>query len=66
MNSVIEIAKKHGRKYITPEDITEALENDCPETKIQLDVLQVLGNITGYGAEDKSLCAFVAWKGNST
>jgi hypothetical protein len=64
MNSVIEIAKKHQRNYITPEDVTEALGSENPDSKVQRDVLEVLGNITKFGAEDYSLCAFVAWKGH--
>lgn len=64
MNTVIEIAKKHRRNYITPEDVTEALESDVSDSKIQRDVLEVLGNTAGFGAEDSSLCAFIAWKGH--
>lgn len=67
MNSIIEIAKKHGRDYITPEDVTEALKRSrFSSQKIRLEVLEVLGKQTECGAEDSSLCAFVAWKGKST
>ncbi len=64
MNSVIEVAKKHQRNYITPEDVTETLESNVPDSKVQKDVLEVLGNIINFGVEDSSLCAFVAWKGH--
>jgi len=64
MNSIIEIAKKHQRNYITPEDVTEALESDVPDSTVQRDTLEVLGNITKFSAENSSLCAFVAWKGH--
>lgn len=67
MNSITEIAKKHGRNYITPEDVTEALEKSrFSSQRVRLEVLEVLGKQTEYGAEDSSLCAFIAWKGKST
>jgi len=67
MNSIIEIAKKHGRNYITPEDISEALKlSRLSADKVRIEVLEILGKQTEYGVEDSSLCAFVAWKGKST
>jgi len=62
-NHVAFIAKKkYKRNYITPEDITEALET-VSEDMVRLNVLEVLGNTSGFGAEDSGLCAFVAHKG---
>jgi hypothetical protein len=64
MNSVTQIAARAGRKYITPEDVEKAMEahrND-PDL-VRLDVLEVLGKLTNFGAEDPSLCAFVAFEG---
>ena len=64
MNCIVEIAKKHQRDYITPEDVSEALGSHEPN-KMRLDTLEVLGRTAGAGAEDSSLCAFVAWKGQA-
>ncbi len=67
MNSVIGIAKKHQRNYITPEDVSEALKlSRFASNRVRLEVLEVLAKQTDYGAEDSSLCAFIAWKGKST
>lgn len=67
MNSVIGIAKKHQRNYITPEDVSEALKlSRFASDRVRLEVLEVLAKQTDYGAEDSSLCAFIAWKGKST
>ena len=60
--SVTGIARKAGRDYITPEDIADALKVSPVDT-VRLDVLAVLGGTTGFGAEDRGLCAYVAWKG---
>ena len=61
--SVIIIAMSEGRDYITPEDVSEALVK-YPVDVVRKDVLAVLGKAApGFGAEDSSLCAFVAWKG---
>ena len=62
--SVTRIAKNQGRDYITPEDVSEALKK-IPRERVRLDVLAILGKQAGFGAEDPSLCAFVAWKGIS-
>lgn len=62
-NHVAHIAKKkYKRNYITPEDITEALET-VSEEMVRLNVLEVLGECSGFGAEDGKLCAWVAFKG---
>lgn len=60
MNCVMEIARKDGRDYITPEDVTDAFKDNEVEV-VRLAVLEVLGN--KMGAEDSSCCAFVAWRG---
>ena len=66
MNSIIGIAKKHGRNYITPEDVSEALKaSRFSSNRVRLEILEVLAKQTDYGAEDSSLCAFIAWKGKS-
>ena len=68
MNRIIEIARnKRKEKYITPEDVTDALNKARFTTQpVQKDLLEVLGKQTDYGVEDYSLCAFVAWKGKSS
>ena len=67
MNSVIEIAKKHGRDYITPEDVSEALKlSRFASHRVRSEILEVLAKQTDYGAEDSTLCAFIAWRGKST
>ena len=67
MNSVIEVAKKHGRNYITPEDVSEALKlSRFASNRVRSEVLEVLAEQTDYGVEDSNLCAFIAWKGKST
>lgn len=62
--SVTRIAKRNGRDYITPEDVSDALKK-IPKERVRLDVLAILGKQTGFGAEDSGLCAFVAWEGLS-
>lgn len=63
MNHITKIAKARGRDYITPEDIAEALNADVDPNIVRLDVLEVLGRQTNFGVEDRSLCAFIAFKG---
>ena len=65
MNLIIEVAKtKRTEKYVTPEDVTYALsQRRFSSTDIRMNMLEILGNQTEYGAEDASLCAFLAWKG---
>ncbi len=60
--SVTRIAIKNGRKYITPEDVADALKTN-PIDRVRLNVLAILGKQAGFGVEDPGLCAFVAWKG---
>ena len=61
-NCVAAIAAVAGRNYITPEDVSKAFERYDPHM-VRIDVLEVLGKKTEFGAEDASLCAFVAWEG---
>lgn len=67
MNRIIEVAKsKRKEKYITPEDVADALikvQGAYATHFVQVDVLEILADQTPYGVEDRSLCAFVAWKG---
>lgn len=63
-NLIAQMAHKNKRDYITPEDIGEALKT-IPKDKVRLDVLEVLGNCSGFGAEDSKLCAWVAFKGEA-
>jgi len=58
--------EKHGRTYITPEDVSKALKQiRFPSAKVRLEVLEVLARQTEYGVEDWSLCAFIAWRGKT-
>lgn len=59
-NVVVQLAKANERDYITPEDVMEAFDLH-DETKVRLDVLEVLGGL--FGVEDKQLTAFVAFQG---
>lgn len=60
---LIEIAKEHGREYVTPEDVHDAINEGTPIDQVRLEVLKILGNIAGTYCEDGSLCAFIAFKG---
>lgn len=62
-NAVLCIAHAAGRDYITPQDVTAAFRLHS-KTKVRLDVLEVLGGLAG--AEDRGLCAFVAWRGKKS
>lgn len=66
MNCIAEIAQRDGRKYITSEDVEDALRDHNPAT-VRLDLLEILGKQPTFGivfgVEDYSLCAFVAWSG---
>lgn len=64
-NDVVKIAVADGRTYITPEDVAEAFKT-IPEAKVRLDVLEVLGNCSGFGVEDDDLTAFVAFEGKKS
>lgn len=64
-NTVTYLAEQHGRDYITPEDVQEAMNlfgNEDPH-RVRIDVLEVLAKLTAFGAEDSSACAFVAFEG---
>jgi hypothetical protein len=63
-NIFIEIIKRQGRDYITPEDVSEAFKfyNDEPHL-VRIDLLEILGGHAGIGAGDRVLCAYVGWKG---
>jgi len=60
-NCVTAIAARHGRNYITPDDVTEAFD-EAPPYKVRMDVLQVLSMQTSFGTENAMLCSFVAWQ----
>ena len=68
MNSIIVIAKKNKRDYVSPEDVTKAIQNTGYTTdgivRVRLELLEILGRQTGYGVEDASLCAYIAWRGD--
>lgn len=63
-NCLVTLARRAGRSYITPEDVSEALVSQ-PPVRVRKDLLEVLGGQGGEGvyAEDASLCSFLAWKG---
>lgn len=63
-NAVTALTRAAGRDYITPEDVGDALRT-APADTVRSAVLEVLGKQTGYGVEDPSLCAFIAWSGNA-
>ncbi len=58
-NCITEIAKADNRDYITPEDVSKALEK-FPVAGVRRDLLFVISKGTGFGIEDASLCAFAA------
>ncbi len=64
-NEIIEIAKaRRSRKYITPDDVTDALKKTPFSTsQIRLDLLEIMGKQTGFGVTQPALCAYLAWKG---
>ena len=55
--NVREIASREGRSYITPEDVTEAIQTGCSQTDVWMHVLEA---VDAKAAEDQSLCAFIA------
>jgi hypothetical protein len=61
MNCITSIAAAAGRDYIMPEDVGEALLSH-EATQVAIDVLEVIGKQTDFGAEDTGLCAFIAWR----
>ena len=63
--AVSQWAKNAGRDYITPEDIGVALADGADPNEVRLEVLAHLGKQTEYGCEDSSLCAFIAFRGET-
>jgi len=59
--TVTKVSEKAGRKYITPEDVSDALK-EWPVGRVRADVLAVIAKQTEYGCEDAGLCAFIAWR----
>lgn len=70
---VTTLAANRSQDYITPEDVGEAMDaaRKSPTdpfhavAEVRREVLAVLGRTEGWGAEDASLCAFVAAKEDS-
>ena len=62
MNLILKIAEADGRDYITPEDVSAAIENYPNINDVRLDLLEILGGGVAR-VEDYSLCAFIAWRG---
>lgn len=58
----IEIARKDGRDYITPEDVQASINSGCNRDVLWREVLRVIGKQEGMGCEDVGLTAFVATK----
>lgn len=64
MNTITSIASAAGRRYITPEDVQAAIDAHPHDIhRVRIDALEVLGKQTEFGAEDRSLCAFIAFRG---
>ena len=57
------IAEQHGRNYVTPEDVSEALDSHASKDLIRMEVLALVGRQSKYGIEDAGLCACIAWRG---
>lgn len=66
MNVVTSIAERNGRDYITPEDVSAAFDAGNTAGTVRMAVLEVIGKQTRFGVEDAGLCAFIAWRGEST
>lgn len=64
-NRVTEVALEDGRDYITHEDVSEAIKRS-DEYTVRMNVLEVIGKQTTFGAEDAGLCAFIAWRGRKS
>lgn len=58
--------KTTGMDYVTPEDVREVIEITHAASQVQREVLAVIGKIAGFGIEDPSLCAYIAWRGWET
>ena len=59
VNLLKEIARKHGRDYITPEDVGEAMASH-PAARVQWHLLAAIGGRHDVGCEDACLMAFIA------
>ena len=59
VNLLKEIARKHGRDYITPEDVGEAMASH-PAARVQWHLLAAFGGRHDVGCEDARLMAFIA------
>ena len=67
-------AREDKRDYITPEDVTAAIQADVSKADLYEELLGILGHVRtegtgtdavdseGFGAEDSGLCCFVAWQ----
>ncbi len=67
LNQIIKIAEsKRKRKYITPEDVEEALQCGRFTTgRTRMELLEIMGKQTKYGVRDGKRCAFLAWQGKT-
>jgi predicted ATP-dependent protease len=63
-NVLVEIAKRKNRDYITPEDVTEALQM-YNKQRVRYNLLAIIARQVDYGCEDVSLCAFIAYRGKA-
>jgi hypothetical protein len=54
---LVDFAAAEGRTYITPEDVQDAIDAGADRLALYTELLQW---IERRGAEDASLCAFVA------
>ena len=64
-NQIIEIAKvRRERKYITPDDVSDALKDRrFTTTDIRYLLLEIMGKQTDYGVVEEAECAFLVWQG---
>ena len=54
------LAKADDRDYITPEDVQAAIDAEIGKLDLWDELLAILGKQRGLGAEDASLCCFLA------
>jgi len=59
LTSTFAIATSQNRDYITPEDISDAIENGATYEQISCEYLQAMTSNCEFGIEDKNLSAFV-------
>jgi len=65
-NLLFHHAQAEGRDYVTPEDVTAAMQL-APGDRVRHDLLRIIG-LRLCGVEDISLCAFAAcedWQPNA-